>query len=494
MGLFFKQKKTPRELCEEPIDKLLQTERPLIDNYFGNLMGSTVKLFDQNFSKLGPADLTSPIMLMDAMMADCMHASNRVVSKTYRSDLQGIALRYDLFKQYLGAIDRYTEEDKKAARIVCELFIEFKTKEFPFLYIDQLFKMKLPELLPAALMDEIGEEYLAKDRFGAFFLYNSYLPYNTPIDGKINYTVAKLLYERNPEKYADYIKARLEKAKAADYPDTDDLYQKVLGAADDHDDHDVVDDKDAAEMQALLEAADRQYAADGDPEVYYRLFGERVNQYEPGPAKEIAFQAGCKYSDAIDQIAAAGGIQQEQLPLLYKQRRVHCILAGNKFEEYYSRGADALRDGYGNIPQDFKSARIFYAMAAKGGDRHAALYNGIFYKDGIGGDVDYKQALDYFYTVLKNGPVDLLTARAAHHLHQMFQDGLGVDQDPEAIQTLAELSEEGGWTEQMQGIYDIKIKLGNFLKEHGDNPEYVKEIVARCIDPDTGSIVLPPLV
>lgn len=63
MGLFFKQKKTPRELCEEPIDKLLQTERPLIDNYFGNLMGSTVKLFDQNFSKLGPADLTSPIML-----------------------------------------------------------------------------------------------------------------------------------------------------------------------------------------------------------------------------------------------------------------------------------------------------------------------------------------------------------------------------------------------------------------------------------------------
>ncbi len=503
MGLFFKSKKTPKEICDEQINKLMNSQRPINDEYFGNLVGSTVRIFDENERKLGPAEMTTPILMMDAMMADCMHVCGRQVSKTYRDDIPSIDARYQVFTGFLKAKGNYDDEDRKAVRIVCELFLENKRKELGFLRLDRFFKMSLPELVPAILADEIASEYLKNNnRSDAFILYNSFVNVESEVQGKINYIVASILSEINTVKYADYIAKRLEIAAAAGYPDTDGLMQKKSGAdapaevhADKAADDGAAQDAPAAvgEMQLLLRDADARFAESGDPEVYYKLCSEGLDRYPDGKEREYVYEAAIKYSDAVDAMSAAGKIQADQLEMLYKQRKLHFILAGNGFKDYYSKAADAVRDGYGNVPKEPAAARHFYSLAAAEGDRYGKFYYGLFCMGGIGGKVDYNAALDAFHGVIQDHD-DILSARAYFNLYNMFLTGRGVPKDTEAAASCLALARNWGWGEDAQKIHDLRGKLGKFLKDLGNDPRAREEILPRLVDPQTKSIVLPPLI
>ncbi len=502
MGLFFKSKKSPKEICDGEIAKMLQKERPLNDNYFGNLVGSSVKIFDENERLLGPGELTSPIMMLDAMMADCMHLCKRPVSKTYREDPPSIEARYQLFTGYLQAIKDYTDEDRKAARIVCELFLENKRQKLSFLYLDRFFKMPLPELIPARLMDEIAEEYLKNnDRSGAFILYNNYVNVESEVQGKINYAVASILSDIDGKKYADYIAKRIKAAADLGYPDAVAVmksYNESLKAAADlagkaSGEAPAQDNAGVSEMQARLKAADAQFAQSGDPEVYYKICSEGIDKVSEGKESDWVFEAARKYTDAVDAMAAAGKIRADQIPLLYKQRQLHYVLAGHGFKDYYSKAADAVRDGYGNVPQEPSAARHFYSLAAAEGDRYGQFYYGLFCMAGVGGKADYNAALDAFNSVIQ-GHDDILSARAYFNLYNMFLTGRGVPKDTETAASCLALARNWGWDEDAQKIHELRGKLGKFFKEMGDDPRAREEILPRLIDPQTKSIVLPPLI
>ncbi len=511
MGLFFGSKKSPKEICDEQVDKLMQSKRPVNDSYFENLKGSTVKEFDKNYCQLGPGEVTSPILLMDALMADCIQLTGRKVSLTYRCDPESVSARYSVFSGYLKGMKDHTEEDRKAARIVCDLYVDYKRSTSAIVFLGQVFKMNLPDLLPVDLVDEIGEEYLQNDdRSGAFLLYSTYVLLDTELKGKVNYVAAKILYGINAEKYANHIKDRLKMAAAAGYPDTDGLMAKVLGQAPAEEvvrstDTNAGDGTaenapaqetaenagDVAELEAKIREADEKYAKTGDPGLYYALCGEGFDKYKSGKPQEMIFDCARKYCKAIDKMSAEGQINADNVELLYRQRNMNYLLGAKGVPEFYSLAADAVRDGYGNIPIDPKMARYFYAKAAKEGDRYGQLYYGIYCMTGAGGKEDLVSAVDAFQKVIQGGD-DVLAARAYYNLYGMFLTGRGVPKNIETAAGCMTLAKEWGWGEDQQKIHELRGKLGGYFKQLGNDPRVKEEIVPRLINPQTKSLELPP--
>ncbi len=489
MGFFFKSKTTLKEECLSSIWSVTQYGPDDANLYFNICTSGDIKNFDKARKQFGPDEAASSILLMDALYADCSNHRGIKVPTDYQNDTDSIVRRYEMLKDHLKNKEIFDEEDHKTAKVVGRLFVAKAKKPDTLSYLGCFYKMRPAELIPAEFMDDYGQKLLEKDKYGAFLLYDEYADVPSALQGKINFTVAKILLENGSEDFNDHIIMRIRKAVELGYRDPDGLMDRLLGEPEEGS-----EEVDEVRMRERLEDADKTYAESGDPQVYVRLFKNGLDKYESGKPREIAFEAAIRYSDAVDQISAAGGIQEDKIEMLYEQRRLHVLLAGNGYKEYYGRAADAFRDGYGYIPQKLDAARIFYGRAADEGDRHALLYCGIFCKDGLGGGVDGEGARDLFYSLLKNGPEDIYAGRACYNLGQMFAEGIGFDKEPENARTFFDLAAQFGWDDETQKLHELRAKLGGYLKEMGDNPQVLAEIAARIKDPDTNSIVLPPMI
>ena len=422
-------RKSNQDVCNEYILKLRRARSK--GDCIGDLTGS-VKAFDKAYRELGSGEITPSMMLMDALMADCAACCGKKVPFGYRKDQKSIDERYAKFKNSLaqGPID---EEKLAAAELASQVWLEYQKHLNTFLMLDTIYKMKLSDLLPAELVERLAE--------------------------------------KNPELFAETDSKAAESSPEAETKDDEFMFSNLSG---------------------VLKDADERYAQTGNPDIYHAICSEGALRYGSERCQGIALQAAARYNAAVDAMAQKGQITEKNMSILFEQRKVNVKLAQEGFIAFMSRAADALRDGYEDIPQDLLTARTYYIHAAKEGDRHALLYYGIFCKNGIGGPVNADGAASAFARVIKEGD-DIIAARAYYHLSEMFEKGIGISQDAESAKSSLELAEQLGWDELAQKIHDTRAQLGQYYKEYHDNKEIVGEILGRFKDPDTGSIDLPAL-
>lgn len=495
MGLF--GKKSNQDICNEYISKARSARKKW--EYFGDISASVVKAYDKAYRELGENEITPAMMLMDALLADCTAARSLKVSFGYRKDEKSISERYDRFRNCLAAKRAFNEEDLDAAGLACQVYLEHKKQLTTFLNLKKIYSMKLPDLLPALLVDEVAEKYIDNDKMGAFLLYDAYVDVSSEIQGKCNFQAAKLLLEMDSgnQSYLDYAGKRLEAAAGLDYPGAKELLQKISETDNKKEEKGQAADSDTEKivlsgMQMLMNDADQRFKETGNPDLYLAICSDGAVRYGSEKAQEIAILAARKFNTIVDAMINKGMIGKQNMNLLFEQRKINVKLAEEGFTAFMSKAADALRDGYGDIPQDLLKARTYYINAAKAGDRHALLYYGIFCKEGIGGPLNPDGAASAFAKVVQGGD-DAISARAYYNLSEMFEKGTGIGQDAESARSSMELAEQLGWDELSQKILAARAKLGQYYKELSGNEEIVGEILERFKDQETGSIVLPEI-
>ena len=279
-------------------------------------------------------------------------------------------------------------------------------------------------------------------------------------------------------------KENAENALKRGYPGSDELLKKVrvqLGENLDAENAEV--EKHLEEMKKRMELAETT----PNRNLYLALCLDGTGKYSDEREKELAIEAARRYNRSVDLLAAGNDVKEDQLHNFYTQRRVNVAMAKDGVQEFMSRAADALRDGYDNIRQDLVTAREYYRIAAENGDQHAQLYYGVFCKEGYGGPKDYIEAEDSFMKAWK-GPDQLEAGRAAFNLGTMNYEGLGIPKDEKTAVMYWQDAREKGWNENVEK--EFRIQCINVDTQLTMQRELGHEYTYR--DEKTGSYFLPP--